>query len=287
MPTTTQNHDQRFKELLHNFFQEFFQLFFPAWVDRFVWEQLVWLEQEIFVDVPQGESQIVDLIASLPVTEAVRLNPQSPEHTLIHVHVEVEQADSVASFRPRMSGYYHRLRFKHQIPVLPIALYLRVGLDGIGWDTYAETLWEHTLHTFVYPYVGLPALDGPKFLESENLLGVALSVMMKIPEDQKPIHKLNALKKIVTSPINDAKRFLLCECVEAYLPLEGPHLAEYYQQLATKKYKEVIMVGQTTFEKGIEKGLEQGLLKGREEGRERSPEIAGFENPSQTVPQSN
>ena len=29
------DHDQRFKSLLKAFFAEFFQMFFPAWADRF------------------------------------------------------------------------------------------------------------------------------------------------------------------------------------------------------------------------------------------------------------
>ena len=29
------DHDQRFKSLLKAFFAEFFQVFFPAWADRF------------------------------------------------------------------------------------------------------------------------------------------------------------------------------------------------------------------------------------------------------------
>jgi hypothetical protein len=29
-----------------------------------------------------------------------------------------------------------------QLPVLPIGLFLRVGLDGIGWDAYEEHFWK-------------------------------------------------------------------------------------------------------------------------------------------------
>jgi hypothetical protein len=49
------DHDQRFKSLLKAFFAEFFQVFFPAWADRFDFARVDWLEQEVFTDPPRGE----------------------------------------------------------------------------------------------------------------------------------------------------------------------------------------------------------------------------------------
>ena len=60
------------------------------------------------------------------------------------------------------------------LPVLPIALFLRLGHKGIGWDAYEEHFWEHRIVRFDYAYVGLPALDGESYATGENLLGVAL-----------------------------------------------------------------------------------------------------------------
>jgi hypothetical protein len=47
-----------------------------------------------------------------------------------------------------MVSYYEYLRRTHDLPVWPIALYLRVGLEGIGWDVYEETFWDHRLLSF-------------------------------------------------------------------------------------------------------------------------------------------
>ena len=55
-----------------------------------------------------------------------------------------------------MFDYYIQLRRDTGLPVLPIALFLRVGLDGTGWDTYEEH-WEQRIIRFEYAYVGLPA----------------------------------------------------------------------------------------------------------------------------------
>ena len=101
------------------------------------------------------------------------------------VHVEVESRDSAAAFRPRMFDYYVQLRRDTGLPVLPIALFLRVGLDGIDWDAYEEHFWERRIVRFEYAYVGLPALPGEGYATGENLLGVALSALMRLPAERK------------------------------------------------------------------------------------------------------
>ena len=53
-------------------------------------------------------------------------------------------------FRPRMLGYYVQLRRDIGLPLWPIALFLRVGLEGIGWDAYEEHFWEPRIVRFEY-----------------------------------------------------------------------------------------------------------------------------------------
>ncbi len=50
------DHDQRFKNLLQEFFAEFVQLFFPDWAGRFDFAGLEWLNAEVFPDPPQESS---------------------------------------------------------------------------------------------------------------------------------------------------------------------------------------------------------------------------------------
>jgi hypothetical protein len=51
------DHDQRFKSLLKEFLAEFFELFFAEWYHRFDFSGVVWLEQELFLDPPQGKNR--------------------------------------------------------------------------------------------------------------------------------------------------------------------------------------------------------------------------------------
>jgi hypothetical protein len=96
---------------------------------------------------------------------------------------------------------------------------------------------------------------------------VALSVLMRCPEDEKARLKARAMQRIAEAQLTVARRYLLMEIVEAYLPLVGPHLAEYERLLLTEDFKMARVLGQTSFEKGIEQGIEQGIEKGQEQGQ--------------------
>ena len=250
------DHDQRFKSLLKAFFAEFFQVFFPAWADRFDFSRVDWLEQEVFTDPPRGERRSLDLVARLPLRPGVP--PPAPaagepaDCWLTLIHVEIESQDTVAPLRPRMLSYYEQLRRRHGLPVLPIALYLRVGLDGIGWDVYEETYWDHRLLTFEYAYVGLPGLDGEQYVAGEHLLGVALTALMRVPPARRAEVHAEALRRLAEARENDYRRYLLLDCLEAYATLDEAQAQELEALLRTERYQGTQAMAVTTFEKGLQ-----------------------------------
>jgi hypothetical protein len=259
------DHDQRFKEMLRQFFREFIALFFPEWVERIEFDSLEWLMQEVFPDPPQGERYAIDLLAKVRVRRPPSDNVAEPQPWLALIHVEVEAKDRVAPLRQRMFEYYEFLEQGHGLQVLPIALYLQVGLNGVGWDVYEEWFWEHRLVHFEYAYVGLPALDAWQYLEGANWLGVAPSALMRVPEERKAELKAVALRRLVASPLNEQQRYLLCECVDTYLPLHGPQLDEFQRLLLTERTMHPHMTG-TIFGQGMAQGqreLLQELLEQR------------------------
>jgi hypothetical protein len=265
------DHGQRFKNLLQEFFAEFVQLFFPDWADRFDFSKLEWLNAEVFPDAPQGERRYLDLVAKLPTRQVVpAMRPGEEDAWIAVLHVEIEWPDGVAPARPRLFDYYWMLRARHRCPVLQIGLYLRVGLDGVGWDVFEEFFWERRLVHFEYPYVGLPALDAEHHVKGDNWLGVALAALMRIPEDRRGWLKAEALRRLVACPESAMRRYLLCEVVQAYLPLEGPQLEEFNHLLMTEKYAEVLPMATTWFEEGLKKGLEEGQQAGLEKGQRRT-----------------
>jgi hypothetical protein len=64
-----------------------------------------------------------------------------------------------------------------------------------------ERFWELETIRFQYLYVGLPALNAIEYLEGDNLLGVALSALMKIPADKVTWLGAEALRKIKDAPL--------------------------------------------------------------------------------------
>src|SRR5262249_10480920 len=253
------DHDQRLKVLLKEVFEAFFHCFFPAWAARFEFPAIDWLDKELFLAPPQGEKRQLDLVARL------RLRPGAPpvragEADLVAlVHVELESRASALAFRPRMYEYYTQLRRDTGLPVLPIALFLRVGLEGIGWDAYEEHFWEQRIVRFEYAYIGLPALDGQQYATGENLLGVALSALMRLPAERKAELYAEGLKRIAGSGENDFRRFLLAECLGAYVELGEAQKERLRALLPGRAYQEGEPLMKTTYERGIERGRTEAL----------------------------
>jgi hypothetical protein len=255
------DHDQRLKVLLKEFFEQFFLCFFPAWAPRFDFRDVTWLDKEVFLAPPQGAKRQLDLVARLGLRPGAP--PPSPEVTelVALVHVEVESRESAVAFRPRMFDYYVQLRRDSGLPVLPIGLFLRVGLDGVGWDAYEEHFWEHRLLRFEYAYVGLPGLEAEPFVTGAPLLGVALSALMRVPPERRAELHAEALKRIARSGENDWRRYLLAECVEAYSELDEAQRQRLQALLTTEPYQEVRPLMITTFDRGRIAGkIESALL---------------------------
>ena len=103
----------------------------------------------------------------------------------------------------------------------------------------------------------MPALDALQYVQGENWLGVALSALMRIPKDRIAWLGAEALRRLQSAPLTDQQRFLLAECVQAYLPLDEEQQREFEKLVATELYQGVRAMNTTWFEKGIEKGIEK------------------------------
>ena len=83
-------HDQRFKTIISEFFEWFMELFFPNWAVRFDFEDLEWLDKEVYPNPPEGQEHVLDLVARLPCQP----NDQASESiSIVLVHVEIESPD--------------------------------------------------------------------------------------------------------------------------------------------------------------------------------------------------
>lgn len=256
------DHDQRLKVLLKEFFEQFFLCFLSAWAARFDFGDLTWLDKEVFLAPPQGEKRQLDLVARLRIRPGQPPPQEGRDELLALVHVEIESRESVQAFRPRLFEYYVQLRRDTGLPVLPVGLFLRVGMDGLGWDAYEEYFWEQRILRFEYAYVGLPGLDAEAYATGEHLLGVALSALMRVPAGRRAELQAEALQRIARSGENDWRRFLLAECLDAYGQLDEAQRQQMQALLATERYQEARSFMLTTYERG--------KLEGRIEERRRT-----------------
>ncbi len=253
-----EDHDQRFKALLREFFADFLNLFFKDWADRLDLSRVQWLEQELMPDPPDGERHVVDSVAKLTTREPVG------GACLALVHVEIESPDRTTLLKPRLPRYYNHLHERHGLPVLPIVVYLKVGLDGIGVDTVVETFWELEVNTFRYLYVGLPGLEAESYLRGDNWLGVALSALMKLPKDKAAEYGAEALRRLSEAePLSEQQRFLLGDCVEAYLPIDPVAVRRFRGIIEQNSTEGVRAMNKTRYEEALEAGIEKGIEKGR------------------------
>ncbi len=190
------------------------------------------------------------------VVEAQRSGQE--DSWIVLIHIEVEANDRLTHLRPRMHDYYKGLRDRHHLPVWSLALYLKVGREGVGWDSYEEKIWERRVLLFEYPYVGLPALDAADYVNRENILAVALAALMRVPDERRAELRAFALQRIGSSQENDVRKILLASCVEEYLELNEEQQREFQRLLTTEPYREVRNMGITTFEKGEAQGITKG-----------------------------
>jgi hypothetical protein len=243
-------HDQRFKRLIQEFFPEFMTLFFPEQAALFDFSTTEWLDKEQLLDPPRGEVLNVDLLARL------RLKGQPDADALAVVHVEVESPDGVAGMPERMFEYYQPLWRKYR-RVLPVAVYLRVGFDGIGAGTHVERIGDFEVNRFQFLYVGFPGLNAAQYLNS-NRLGVALTALMHMPRDRRAHNRADALRELgVKCQGNEAHFLVLKEVVEEYLTLDEEQQQVFEELLKTAPYQEVRPMIQNAYERAVAEGREK------------------------------
>ncbi len=253
-------HDQLFKELFRLFFREFLELFFPAVAAKIDFASVRFLEQEIFADFPGGEARRADTVVE------VRTVSGDPEIVVFHVETEVWRR---SSFRSRMFAYYHLLTDRLKKPVYPIAVYLSRGTGGIVTETYERELFDLAVLTFRYKAVGLPDLNADDYLTGQNLVGVALSAMMKPgPNSVDSVtRKWKAIQTILRSRVSESGKILLTNLVQTYAVLTPTEAVQYENLVAITATKEERNMISYWEQLGLQKGLQQGVEQGMQQGQ--------------------
>ena len=250
-----QDHDQRFKEAVRTFFAEFLELAVPSLAPQIDATRVRWVEQETLVDPPDGARHVMDLVAEVPM----RTDDDVESWVQIVVLIEIDSRGSVTMLRTQIERYYHALRSRYpEYDVLPIAMLLRVGLNGLGWYPIERYLGERCIFKLQFAYVGLPALDAVEYVTGSNSFAVALSALMKVKAERRAWLKAQALKRVAEADETEQRQFILGEIVDAYLKLDEQENAEFEELLGKRQYERAKTMTTTWHQKGRAEGKAEG-----------------------------
>jgi predicted transposase YdaD len=244
------SHDQKFKELISTFFLEFLELFLPELACTIEPDSVVFREQEYFVDLVEGETNIIDLLAEVKL---------AGEDATILVHIE-PQSTSRTIFPQRMFFYFSRLHQKHLKRIYPIAIFSYDRPAAAATTQYCVEFPDLKALEFNFKAIQLNRLNWRDFLDRPNPVAAALMAKMKIAAKDRPKVKAECLRLLVTLKLNPAKTALISQFVDTYLRLNTREEQMFQTEIDTMGLaeKEAIMQATTSWEeKGIEKGIEK------------------------------
>ncbi len=264
-------HDQLFKDLLRTFFLDFLFIADSGLAARLAADlgpgDITFLDKEMFLDQPEGKRREADLVAEVP---------RRSDGRKLLIQVEIEHQYRSETGR-RLWRYSNQLYQRYEQPVVSIVVYLQGGPPGGHWVVWAEHALDQEIHHFRYLSFGVSKLLAEGLLARPQPLAWALASLARPGKIGRVRLKLELLRKIAMAPNREIDRFLLTNCVETYLQLEGREAEEYAAIRSTQNNSEIEAmemtwadrIGEEVGAQYLQKGLEQGRKEGREEGAVR------------------
>jgi len=246
-------HDSIFKALLRSFFADLLRLAVPDLAGRLDLAHPVFLDKEFFTS--GGRRRELDLLARVSFLGV------GGSSLLIHVEVEARARPGMGR---RLWRYRNQIQAIHEIQVLSIVLYLDRGRAGVQVLALEDDLLGPGLGSFRYVAFGLASSPAADYLGRPEPLAWGLAALMDRGILTRPELKLACLRRIAAADLDDARRVLLVNCVEAYLELNSEESAEYARLCAVRENREVRRMATTWSERLEAKGMEKGLLALRE-----------------------
>jgi hypothetical protein len=127
------------------------------------------------------------------------------------------------------------------------------------WILVRSPFWfEEDILTFRYRAIGLPDLSADAYREQANPLAPALSALMKPGRLGLLAEKYRSMQQTLLSSVDEARKSLLLNLIETYMPLNAEQEAEFAQLLGQEEAQEVRRMITVYEERGIAKGITQG-----------------------------
>lgn len=249
-----QDHDELFKELLTEFFFEFKDLFFPNVaidLDRSFFHVM---DKELYSSSGAQRTQSADLISKV-------WNKRSGEFFLIHLEI---QSTRQSKFPERMYRYYSSIEAKYRLPILPIAVFTFKMPKQEQETAYEGTCAGLKILRFEFLVVQLNRYHWKSFIYANNPVASALMACMSYDNHERPAVKLECLRSLARSNLENKREIIAQHFIDTYLQLNKDERAIFEKKLAELNPKEEqrIMAYITSWQReGIAIGISRTVLK--------------------------
>ena len=244
------DHDQLFKELIHTFFAEFLELFFPE-VHKYIdFSAIRPLSEEVFTDLLGGESRRADIVIEATL---------KGEETILIIHVE-PQSYYQANFHERMYLYFSLLYNKYRKPILPIAVF-KYDKNYNEKNEFSMSFPFFHVLSFQFLTLTLRKLRWRDFIHSNNPVAAALLCKMGFTEAERVEVKKEFLRMLVRMQLDPARQRLIYGFFERYLKLtdeEEKVLMQEVNKLDPELASKIMELPISYEERGKEIGKEIG-----------------------------
>lgn len=200
-------HDLLYKNLLHSFFEEFLELFFPDVHEHIDFQSITPLSEEVHTDLHKGTSRRLDIVVETKL-----------KHTDVLIIVHIEPQSSVQTdFHERMYHYFSLLYNRYRKPIVPIAVFSYEQ----NWNKnhYEMKLPFFHVLTFNFLTLHLRKRNWRDFIDSNNPVAAALLSQMGYTESERIEVKKEFWRMLVRMQIDPARQNLIYGFFESYLKL--------------------------------------------------------------------
>ena len=185
------------------------------------------------------------------------------DEKFILIHIEFELKRPGKDFARRIYRYMCQLFLRYDVEIIPIVVFT----DDVVWRKPVEHRFElvvgdKAIVRFEYHCVKLRSINYREFLNSRNPLAFALMAKMDYNRKEQARMKADFLRLILGCPVDPARKSLLVEFLETYVPLIGEELSHFEQLIQTEKqYAEVEQMVTVYEQRGIDKGMLAGKVQ--------------------------
>ncbi|MGY0691481.1 Rpn family recombination-promoting nuclease/putative transposase [Virgibacillus sp. FSP13] len=249
--TSYTKHDQLFKQLIHTFFEEFLEAYFPEVHRNIDFQSIKPFSEEVYTDLLEGNTRRLDIVIETKLKGT---------DTIIIVHIE-PQSTTQTDFHDRMFRYFSLLYNRYRKPIIPIAVF---SYDE-NWEKDEYTMGFPFFHvlTFHYMTLHLRKKNWRNYIQSDNPVAAALLSKMGYTNEERVQVKIEFLKMMARMELDPAKQRLIHGVFETYLTLNKSEEEEVVKEIKQLDDADKILELPISYEeRGIEKGKEIGEQSG-------------------------